>query len=318
VTGTAGSPAHDALVELGRALDAHDYRFTAVTPATHARVLRNRRRAEARTGRPTRTLRDIFGWNETFRPSELPEAMIEALRAADGLHETDGGYRSAVRFASWRDLSFVHSSYPTEGADAVFFGPDTYRYLDFLDRVAGGASELGRVVDVGSGSGAGGLSLHGPGRSVVLTDINPLALAFGEVNADLNHLAGVESLHSDVLAAVDGPLDMVISNPPYMRDERARTYRDGGGDLGEALAVRIVAEAAQRLRAGGRLILYTGTAIVDGHDVFERAVRPMLSDAFDDVHYAELDPDVFGEQLDETGYRTVERIAAVGLQARRR
>ena len=31
-------------------------------------------------------------------------------------------------------------------------------------------------------------------------------------------------------------------------------------------------------------------------------------------HYEELDPDVFGEELEQPGYELVERIAAVGLK----
>jgi hypothetical protein len=33
--------------------------------------------------------------------------------------------------------------------------------------------------------------------------------------------------------------------------------------------------------------------------------------------YQELDPDVFGEELEREVYRDVDRIAAVGLEARR-
>jgi hypothetical protein len=33
----------------------------------------------------------------------------------------------------WYKQLFVHSSFPTEKSDAVFFGPDTYRFARFID-----------------------------------------------------------------------------------------------------------------------------------------------------------------------------------------
>ena len=51
-------PRDEALLELGRALLAWDYHFTAVTPATHAQVL-------ARASDAIH-LRDVFGWNRVF------------------------------------------------------------------------------------------------------------------------------------------------------------------------------------------------------------------------------------------------------------
>src|SRR5690606_24999929 len=100
---------------------------------------------------------------------------------------------------------------------------------------------------------------------------------------------------------------------PYMRDPATRTYRDGGGTYGEALSVRIAREALARLAPGGTLLLYTGAPVVDGRDVFEEAIGGFF-DAHD-ATYEELDPDVFGEALEDEGYERVERIAAVGLRA---
>lgn len=49
-----------------------------------------------------------------------------------------------------------------------------------------------------------------------------------------------------------------------------------GGDLGRALSVRIGAQALQRLLSGGRLILYTGVAMVDGVDHFIKDMEPFF------------------------------------------
>jgi hypothetical protein len=64
-------------------------------------------------------------------------------------------------------------------------------------------------------------------------------------------------------------------------------------------------------------VLYTGAAVVDGVDQFRRAAEPLVRDAGATFDYEELDPDVFGEELDAPAYANVERIAAVGLIARR-
>ncbi len=45
---------------------------------------------------------------------------------------------------------------PTAERDAVFFGPDTYRFAIFLRHHV---QQAARAVDIGCGSGAGGLAL---------------------------------------------------------------------------------------------------------------------------------------------------------------
>ncbi|MDB5748495.1 MAG: SAM-dependent methyltransferase, partial [Massilia sp.] len=76
--------------------------------------------------------------------------------------------------------------------------------------------------------------------------------------------------------------------------------------------------ALDRLAPGGTLLLYTGIAIVDGRDEFLETIRPRLEAACESWSYEELDPDIFGGQLDCEGYEEVERIAAVWLRATKR
>jgi hypothetical protein len=101
-----------------------------------------------------------------------------------------------------------------------------------------------------------------------------------------------------------------------LRDSAERVYRNGGGEFGEGLAIRIVRDACERLRAqprGGTLLLYTGSAVVDGNDTFLSAIQRELSEPGLSFSYEELDPDVFSEELELPQYMTVERIAAVFL-----
>jgi hypothetical protein len=73
----------------------------------------------------------------------------------------------------------------------------------------------------------------------------------------------------------------------------------------------------QRLNPGGRLLLYTGAAMVDGQDPLLEALKPVLRAAGWQYTYRELDPDVFGEELDTPAYARAERVAVVALMLRR-
>jgi hypothetical protein len=293
-----------ALVELGRELRRSGYEFVTVTPDTHRRVLE-------RDPRPARDLRDIFGWSRPFAPAVLPQGLLRLARQADVVRSDGELLRSHVRFSSLGPHLYAHSAFPTLAADAVFFGPDTYRFSAFVAR---SLRRCRCMVDVGCGSGAGGLGAASFAERLVLADISPLALRFAAVNAGLAGITA-ELVESDVLAAVSGPVNTVIANPPYLRDPAARLYRDGGGRYGEALSLRILRESLARVEPGGRIVLYTGTAIVEGRDGFRELAEALCRAAGASVDYAELDPDVFGDELARAAYAGVERLAAVGLVA---
>lgn len=304
----------EALLELGRSLARLGYEFTTVTPA--AQQIVNRRSANANA----RSLRDIFGWSRPFEASVLAPHLFELMRAAEVLEPGPRPdlWRSNVRFSTIDGLLFAHSAFPTTSRDAVFLGPDSVRFVNALTRAAPSAL---RVADVGCGTGVGGIVLARRGvglNRLVLTDINQRALDLARVNAAL---AGVsaEIVQSDVLAEVEGDLDLIVANPPYLRDEDSRWYRDGGGQYGELLGARIVRESLLRLREsprGGALLLYTGAAVVAGSDRFWAAIVEDLQQANAHYTYDELDPDVFSEELAKPAYADVERIAAVFLQVR--
>ena len=304
------SAADLALARLGRELRVRGYRFTTITPASHARV-------NARKARTAATVEDIFGWTRPFRECDLPSSMLALLDEAACLEQAGAHLRSAVRFSTLDEQIFVHSAFPTEQADVVFFGPDTYRFVralrQFLAPIEPRTSL--RIIDVGAGSGAGGLHaaalLRHASPCVVLADINHRALRFSRINAAINEIPNVRTVASDLFAGVDGVFDLIISNPPYLVDPLERLYRHGGGDLGFALSVRIIDEGLERLAPGGRLLLYTGSAIVDGADAFYEALRARLAGRDVRFSYEEIDPDVFGEELDRAPYDRADRIAVV-------
>lgn len=301
-----------ARLALLQALAARAYRFVTPTPDTHRIVLL---RSKAR--RKARDLRDIFGWSRSFGPEALEPELLELMRAGGLLAQHNGRLKSRVRVSSLHDRLFLHSAFPTKAKDSVFFGPDSYRFADFiraeLGAELGEGARVGALVDIGAGSGVGAIVAAGcaPGARVVMSDVNPAALRLARVNA--RH-AGVEAefVLTSGLDGVGGPLDLVIANPPYVADRRGRSYRDGGEMMGAQLSLDWAKASAARLAPGGRLLLYTGVAIVDGADPLLAALQPAVVDAGCALRYRELDPDVFGMLLAHPAYWAAERVAAVG------
>jgi release factor glutamine methyltransferase len=299
-----------ALVALGKTLRLRGYRFVAITPTTHRRVL-NRPEGAA-------TLESIFGWNRQFDREAVDPVIFDLLQKAQALEAATSQFKSRVRFATIGDLLFVHSSFPTADPDAVFLGPDTYRFVRLLRASLADVTTSGplRIIDIGCGSGAGGIfatRFLTARTEPVLADINHRALAFSAINAILNDVPSTQTVFSDIFKGIEGGADIIMANPPYLIDEDRRLYRHGGGDLGISVALRIAQQSLDRLAPGGRLILYSGTPILDGADPFFDSLRPLLQLHAREYSYEEIDPDVFGEELDRHAYANTDRIAAVGL-----
>jgi release factor glutamine methyltransferase len=294
----------DALLDLLRELQSRDYQFTCVTPATHERVLAN-----PSGGEPS--LQDIFGWNRSFTADQLAPELLSLLDRANCVERSEERLRSQVRVASLAKHLFLHSSFPTSSADAVFFGPDTYRFVRFVRSHLGTLDEAQWLVDMGAGSGAGGIAVAAllPSARVSLVDINPAAAQLARVNA------GFAGLDAEFLLSDNIPTgcDAVIANPPYMMDASHRTYRDGGGMLGGEVACQWVSQALRALVPGGTMLLYTGAAFTRGRAPLLETIASLCSAANAELGFEELDPDVFGDELVKDSYRGVERIAAVGI-----
>lgn len=310
--------ADQALDLLLRELKAQNYSFITPTPATHARVLAHKEPI-------AKDLRDIFGWSLPFRAETLHPAMFAMLRDGGGLDERGDLFASRVRISTLGDDLLLHSAYPTTQSDAVFFGPDSYRFAAFLREEVSKLWPRFHLLDIGSGSGVGAITaayaLAGsPDLLVTLVDVNRAALRLSAINWMVSSAPGnVFFINADGLSKerpnASAP-DLIIANPPYIADPLHRAYRDGGAMHGAALSLDWAKKAAAKLEKSGAFLLYTGSAIVNGEDPFKAALLEVLTDF--DVSYRELDPDVFGEELERDDYAGVERIAVVGVVATKR
>jgi hypothetical protein len=267
-----------------------------------------------------RDLRDFFGWNLPAEASLLPAHILDALDMSGALARgQDETVRSGLRVARLSDALFLHSAFPTDDDHSVFLGPDSYRFANLLMRELADVEGEPRLVDFGTGAGVGGVvaarQIHL--SRVTLLDTNPLALSLAAINA-AHAGVEVELIEGSSLSDVPGDIDVVIANPPFMIDPDDRTYRSGGDLHGAQVSLDWSLEAAERLTPDGRMILYTGAAIVDGADALRTALGAELPRLGCSLRYQELDPDIFGEELSKPEYAQVERIAAVAAVIRKR
>ncbi len=133
-------------------------------------------------------------------------------------------------------------------------------------------SQPPRIADIGTGSGAILLALlHDiPGAFGVGTDLSLNALETARDNAAALGLADRSAFVAcSYLAALGGPFDLVVSNPPYIPSAEIRTLSvevrehdphlalDGGNDGYDAYRA-LIPQAAERLAPGGALIVEAG------------------------------------------------------------
>jgi release factor glutamine methyltransferase len=130
-----------------------------------------------------------------------------------------------------------------------------------------------RILDVGTGSGciAVTLALEVAAAEVFATDISEEALHVARENAG-NLNAPVEFACMDLMDAIQGDFDFIVSNPPYVsltevnrlqrevRDHEPHVALFGGLEIYE----RLICGAAKRLRQGGYLIMEIGFGMEEG------------------------------------------------------
>ena len=125
-------------------------------------------------------------------------------------------------------------------------------------------------VGVGCGAIAIALAVNLTGARVIATDISPAALKLASENVSRHCVEDrVTLLEGDLLQNVSGPIDILVSNPPYIpssqvdilpreiRDHEPRVALDGGED-GVEVIKRLIRQAKDKLRPGGAMFVEIG------------------------------------------------------------
>lgn len=147
--------------------------------------------------------------------------------------------------------------------------PDTERLVELaLERLPTQAAR--QIVDLGTGSGAIALVIASerPLCRVLAIDQSAEALAIAQQNASRLQLANVAFLQGSWLNGMQQRFDMIVSNPPYIRDDdphlalgdlrfEPRSALTAGAD-GLNDIRHIVSQAPDHLLPGGWLLLEHG------------------------------------------------------------
>jgi release factor glutamine methyltransferase len=151
--------------------------------------------------------------------------------------------------------------------------PDTETVVELaLELARGSPRHPQRIADIGTGTGAILLALlhEWPDAFGVGTDISRDALRTARRNAsDLGLLPRAGFVACDYAAALAGPFDLIVSNPPYIRtgdiaglaaevrDHDPVAALDGGADGLDAYRA-LIPQAADSLGPGGALVVEVG------------------------------------------------------------
>lgn len=146
--------------------------------------------------------------------------------------------------------------------------PDTETLVEAALDLAG---EAGRLLDLGTGTGAVALAFASerPGWSVTGVDLRPEAVDLARHNAARLGLERVRFLASDWFAALPGEhFALIVSNPPYLADDDPHLARGDvrfephsalvAGESGLADLHHLVDAARLHLEPGGWLLLEHG------------------------------------------------------------
>ncbi len=164
----------------------------------------------------------------------------------------------------WKQKYFVNN-------DVLIPRPDTEVLIEQTLQIFGKDKRL-RILDIGTGSGCLVLSILKERKNFlgVGIDISQKALKVANFNAKLQHLKNrVKFYNSDIDKFFFGKYDLILSNPPYIKnfdikylDEDIAGYEpkvalDGGSD-GLTKITKVINKASCLIKKNGKLILEIG------------------------------------------------------------
>ena len=150
------------------------------------------------------------------------------------------------------------------------------------------------VVDVGTGSGAIAIAIaySWPDAAVCATDMSPEALKVAAENCLRHGVADrVRLEQGDLLEPIDAPVDIVVSNPPYLTSEDMalaspevkREPADAlhGGDDGLDVIRRLLRQLPSKLKPGGSAFIEIDPRQLEGVMGLAREAFPVAGVSFE-------------------------------------
>ncbi len=140
------------------------------------------------------------------------------------------------------------------------FDPVRFRSGALLARVVGAEVRPGqRVLDLGCGAGAAGVTAAKRGASVIATDVNAAAVGAARGNAWLAGVS-VDAREGDLFVPVIGErFDLVLFNPPFFDDAPPPPGLDARAWRGVGVFERFVAGLRDHLAPGGAALVVAST-----------------------------------------------------------
>jgi SAM-dependent methyltransferase len=265
---------------------------TSACPALHRFVL------EKRDPHLNYLFRVMFLNERTTRPElqqQFPDPLIDRLVETKALDEANGSFRFTLSFAPFKHLIIARDAFHIYRRDSshhfkdrVWLGPDSTLLAHFLHSFLSG-QRFKKVLEIGVGTGIQILIAAQHADRAVGVDINKRAIAFAEINAQMNRVRNVEFIPSNLFENVHGKFDLILANPWYC------DLKSGG--LEEIPG--ILDGLDDHLRDNGLLIMLTDSYVKAGRDIVLEKVKGFLQERRD----YDLEARVIGYNIDRGRYQ---------------